>query len=43
VTRYDGGFQRDMHEALDFYREEDPARIQVLRLVLVYMAAVNER
>ena len=29
VTRYDGGFQRDMHEALDFYREEDPARVQV--------------
>ena len=29
VTRYDGGFQRDMHEALDFYKEEDPLRVQV--------------
>ena len=31
VTRYEGAFQRDMHEALDFYREEDPSRVQVLR------------
>jgi hypothetical protein len=31
VTRYDGGFQRDMHEALDFYKEEDPLRVQVPR------------
>ena len=29
VTRYDGGFQRDMHEALDLYREEDPVLVKV--------------
>jgi hypothetical protein len=35
VTRYDGGFQRDWHEAIDLYKEEDPAEVQVCaRLVL---------
>lgn len=28
VTRYDGGFQRDRHEALDLYREEDPVLLK---------------
>eukprot|EP00877_Chromochloris_zofingiensis_P001591 jgi/Chrzof1/11432/Cz05g36150.t1 len=29
VTRYDGGFSRDWHEAIDLFKEEDPARLQV--------------
>lgn len=29
VTRYDGGFQRDWHEAIDLYREVDPSLPQV--------------
>ncbi|KAF8073234.1 2-oxoglutarate-dependent dioxygenase [Scenedesmus sp. PABB004] len=28
VTRHEGGFTRDMHEAIDFYREEDPDALQ---------------
>ena len=24
VTRYEGGFQRDWHEAIDLYKEADP-------------------
>lgn len=24
VTRYEGGFQRDWHEAIDLYKETDP-------------------
>lgn len=34
VTRYDGGFQRDWHEAIDLYKEEDPLKLQVCRLRL---------
>jgi hypothetical protein len=29
VTRFDGGYQRDWNEAIDLYREEDPAALQV--------------
>jgi hypothetical protein len=29
VTRYEGGFQRDWHEAIDLYREQDPAAVAV--------------
>lgn len=29
VTRYDGGFQRDWHEAIDLYKEFDPQLSQV--------------
>ena len=37
VTRYDGGFQRDMHEALDLYREEDPALVKVPHVTLLFV------
>ncbi len=29
VTRYDGGFARDFHEAIDLYREVDARQLQV--------------
>ena len=29
VTRFEGGFQRDWHEAIDLYKEEDPHRLEV--------------
>ena len=29
VTRYEGGFQRDWHEAIDLYKEEDPQAVLV--------------
>lgn len=29
VTRYDGGFQRDWHEAIDLYKELNPAEVAV--------------
>ena len=29
VTRYDGGFQRDWHEAIDLYKEVDPQAVKV--------------
>ena len=29
VTRFEGGYVRDWHEALDYFREEDNAAVQV--------------
>ena len=29
VTRYDGGFARDFHEAIDLYREVDARQLHV--------------
>ncbi len=29
VCRYEGGFQRDWHEALDYYKEVDPVDVGV--------------
>lgn len=29
VTRFEGGFQRDWHEAIDLYKEEDFGQLQV--------------
>ena len=34
MTRYDGGFQRDWHEAIDLYKEEAPSAPQVPALAL---------
>lgn len=33
VTRYDGGFQRDHHEAIDLYKEEpNQVRLMVIQI-----------
>ena len=34
VTRYEGGFQRDWHEGIDLYKEEEAEDVKVSMLVL---------
>lgn len=46
VTRYDGGFQRDWHEAIDLYKEDrqgnETVRIQAVRYSQMLLLCVHE-